>query len=206
MVLILLILTSCACIVATEILKRTFSLPTALTRRVIHVTTAMVAVVAPLYVSQKEIIVVSILFAAALIAGRRYNIFSAIHSVERDTFGEVFLPLGVALTALFFLPHDISAFQFGICIMGISDVVAGLIGEQFGKHRATFFGNTKSLEGSLTFFLSTLLLTFLFVPVFGYDLLLTPLLLTLVEFCLVYGLDNLILPLAGAFLLQNIFH
>lgn len=86
--------------------------------------------------------------------------------------------------------------------MGISDALAGLVGEKFGKHYVKFFGNKKSLEGSLVFFLSSLALTVLFVPTFGYNLLFIPLILTFTEFCLIYGLDNFILPLAGAFLLQ----
>ncbi|MDP3697025.1 MAG: hypothetical protein Q8R55_03250 [Candidatus Taylorbacteria bacterium] len=190
---------------ATEILKRKFSIPTALTRRLAHIGTAVVAVVAPLFVTQKEIVVVSIIFAIVLLSGRRYNIFSAIHSVERNTFGEIFLPLGVALTALFFLPHNLPAFQFGIFIMGISDALAGLIGEQYGKYYIKFLDNKKSVEGSLVFFFSSLILTFLFVPVLGYSLFLIPLLLTFIEFCLVYGLDNLVLPIAGAYLIQLLF-
>ena len=203
MKLILLTLTSCAFILGTEVLKRKFSLPTAITRRLAHVGTAIVAGSSPLFVTQKEIVFVSMIFATVLLAGRRYDIFSAIHSVERNTFGEVFLPLGVALSALLFLPHNLGAFQFGIFVMGISDALAGLVGEKFGRHHIKFLSNKKSLEGSLVFFLSSLILTFLFIPALGYELLFVPLILTITEFCLVYGLDNLILPVAGALLFQN---
>ena len=145
---------------------------------------------------------VSIIFAVVLLVGRRYGIFSAIHSVERDTFGEVFLPLGVAFSALLFLPHSMGAFQFGVFVMGISDALAGLAGERFGRHHIKFLSNRKSLEGSLVFFLSSLILTFLFVQGFDYRILVIPLILTGVEFFLEYGLDNLILPIAGAYLIQ----
>lgn len=205
MKLILLILTSCALILGTEVMKRKFSIPTALTRRLIHLGTAIVAGISPLFVTQEEIIFVSIIFAAVLLVGRRYDIFSAIHSVERNTFGEVFLPLGVALSALLFLPHSMGAFQFGVFVMGISDALAGLAGEKFGRHHIKFLSNKKSFEGSLVFFLSSLILTFLFIPVLDYNLFLIPLLLTFIEFCLVYGLDNLVLPILGAYLIQILF-
>lgn len=200
----LLILTSCAFIVATEILKRRFSVPTVFTRRLVHIGTAVVAGIAPIFVTQKEIIVVSIIFAIVLLLGRRYHIFSAIHSVERNTFGEIFLPLGVALTALFFLPHNLPAFQFGIFIMGISDGLAGLIGERFGKHYFKIFNSKKSIEGTSIFFLTSLILTFLFIPNFNYEILIIPSILTLTEFFLEYGLDNLVLPIVAAFLIQLI--
>jgi len=202
MKLTLLILTSCAFILGTEVMKRKFSIPTVLTRRLIHIGTAIVAGISPLFVTQEEIIFVSIIFAVVLLVGRRYGIFSAIHSVERDTFGEVFLPLGVAFSALLFLPHSMGAFQFGVFVMGISDALAGLAGERFGRHHIKFLNNRKSLEGSLVFFLSSLILTFLFVQGFDYRILVIPLILTGVEFFLEYGLDNLILPIAGAYLIQ----
>lgn len=205
MKLTLLVLTSCAFIVVTEVLKRKFSLSTTFTRRLVHIGTAVVAGISPFFVTQKEIVFVSIIFAVVLLVGRRYNIFSAIHSVERNTLGEVFLPLGVALTALLFLPHNVAAFQFGIFIMGISDALAGLAGEKFGSHHFFVFKNKKSIEGSLAFFITSLVLTFLFVSTFGYQLFVISIVLTLVEAGLVFGLDNLILPLLAAALVQYFF-
>jgi len=202
MKLVLLILTSSAFIFGAEILKRKFSLPTAFTRRAIHIGTAIVAGIAPLFVTKEEIVFVSIIFAGVLFIGRFYHLFSAIHSAERYTFGEVYLPLGVAVTALLFLPHNLLAFQFGIFIMGISDALAGFVGERFGSHHFSVFKNRKSIEGSTTFFFASLVLTLLFVPTFGYQLLVIPIVLTLAEAGLVYGLDNLILPIVAAALIQ----
>jgi phytol kinase len=205
MQLLLLILASSTLIFIVEVLKRRFSIPTSFTRRILHAGTASVAAIAPIFVSQKEIILVSIIFAAALLIGRRYAVFSAIHSVERNTFGEAFLPLGVALTALLFLPQSLAAFQFGILVMGIADALAGFVGEKFGRHTILFFGHKKSIEGSATFFLTSMAISFLYFPVFNLRLFLVPALLTLVELCLVYGLDNLVLPVAGAYAFQGLF-
>ena len=202
MKLTLLILTSASFILGAEFLKRKFSLPSAFTRRAIHIGTAIVAGVAPIFVTKGEIFWVSIIFAIILFIGRAYHLFSAIHSVERHTFGEVYLPLGVAFTALFFLPQNIQAFQFGIFIMGISDAIGGLVGEKFGKHPLNIFGNKKTMEGSLAFFVVSLVLTAIFAPLISYKLILIPAILTLVELCFVYGLDNLVLPIVGAYLIQ----
>ncbi len=202
MKLALLILTSALFILGTELLKRKFALPVVFTRRAIHIGTATVAGIAPLFVTKEELISVSIIFAGVLFIGRRYNLFSAVHSVKRHSFGEVYLPLGVVITALIFLPQDIRAFQFGIFIMGISDAVAGLIGEKFGKNTFTVFKNKKTIEGSIAFFICSLIITAVFYPVFGYQLLLLPLILTFVEAIFISGLDNLMLPIVSAFLFQ----
>lgn len=204
MQLIFLTLTSCVLIAGVEIFKRRFSIPTFYTRRVIHIGTAAVAGTAPLFVTKDELIVVSIIFAVLLLAGHFSSLLSAIHGVERKTFGDVYLPLSVALSAQLFLPDHLMAFQFGIFIMGISDPLAGLVGEKFGKHHFIIFSNKKSLEGSLAFFASALILTLLFVPTFSYYSILIPTVLTLVEFIFAYGLDNLALPIIAAYLIQLI--
>jgi len=192
-------------IVGIELLKRRYSLPTSITRRATHIGTSMVVVVMPLFISANQIITIGLVFAVILFVGRRYDVFSAIHGVERRTYGEVYLPLGVAITAYYFLPDSLASFQFGVFIMGISDALGGLIGERFGKHNIKLFGNKKSLEGSVIFFVSSLVITILFFPIWGYQIVVVPLILTVTEFSLVYGLDNLILPVLGAFLAKGLF-
>ena len=196
------ILISCALIGVVELVKRTFSLSTNVTRRVTHIGAALIAAISPLFLNQLVIVIACIFFAGLVFVGRKTTFLSSIHDVERKSFGDVFLPLGEALSAIVFLPHSIAAFQFGVLVMGISDALEGLGGEKFGKHKVRFFGNTKSLEGSAIFFICTLILTLSFAPAFGYQLIMIAVVLTIVEFLSIYGLDNLVLPILGAFLIQ----
>lgn len=201
----LLIIPSTIFIVGTEVLKRKFALPTAYTRRFIHIGTAMVAGFAPLFATRDQLIIVCIFFIVLLLLGRSYTLFLAIHGVDRKSFGDIYLPLGVILSALIFLPQDIHVFQFGIFIMGISDAVAGFVGEKFGKHNIEVYNNKKSIEGSIAFFICSLILTFAFFPFVGYQIVVIPIILTMTEFGLVHGFDNLILPIIAAFLAQLLF-
>lgn len=202
--LIIFLIASCALIGGVEIVKRKFLLSPNITRRITHVGAALIAVAAPLFLNQWVIVLSCLSFAGILFFGRRSTLFSSIQNVKRNTLGEVFLPLGEAFSAVVFLPQGVREFQFGVLVMGVSDALAGFIGEKFGNHHITIFGNKKSIEGSFTFFISTLFLTFLFIPVFSYPLILIPLLLTLVELVLGYGFDNLALPIIGALLLKYI--
>jgi len=86
--------------------------------------------------------------------------------------------------------------------MGLSDALAGFVGERFGRHNIVFLGNKKSAEGSTAFFICTLILTVLFLPTLGYHVVLIPAILTVVEFSMTFGLDNLVLPILGAALFE----
>jgi len=198
------LLLSLALLGGIEIAKRQFSLSPNITRKVTHVGAALIAVASPFFLSKILIVLSCLFFATLMLVGRRSTLFSSIQDIKRNTFGEVFLPLGEALSAIVFLPQGIREFQFGVLVMGISDALAGLIGERFGNHHVAILGNRKSIEGSLAFFLSTLCITFLFFPVFSYPLILIPLLLTFVELVLGNGFDNLALPIIGALLLKYI--
>lgn len=196
------ILISCALIGGVEFAKRKFLLSASITRRMTHIGAALIAAAAPLFLTQKPIVFACLFFAGVIFLSRRTTFLSSIHGVERASFGDVYLPLGEAIAAMIFLPHDVGAFQFGVLVMGISDGLAGLVGERFGKHRLALFGSRKSIEGACTFFVSSMLLTLFFIPGIDYRILVIPFTLTAIEFSLGYGLDNLILPIAGAYLIQ----
>jgi len=189
-------------LISTEILKRFFSIPTGITRRVTHLGAGGINIMAPLFVSSPAIILANLFFASLLLLGRNTHYFSAVQSVKRRSYGDVFFSLGIAMAAIVFLPENVIAFQFGVAIMGISDALAGLIGEYLGKHLMKFMNNTKSLEGSATFFLSSFVITSMFVPEISPGIILIPLALTAIELGLIYGLDNLILPVAAGLLLN----
>jgi phytol kinase len=202
MSLFIFILISCALIGGVELVKRKFSFSTNVTRRVTHIGSALIAAIAPFFLSKGTIVSACLLFAVAIYMGRKTTFFTSIHNVERTSFGDLFLPLGEAISAMVFLPHNVAAFQFGVLVMGISDALAGLVGERYGKHKIRFFVSTKSLEGSFVFFICTLALTLFFAPVCSYQLITIPAILTVIEFLAMYGLDNVLLPTLGAFLIQ----
>lgn len=195
------LLISALLILGVEILKRKFLLNAFISRKITHVGAALIAVVSPIFLSKEVIVVFCFGFAGLLFVTRRTGFFSSIQNVQNKTFGEIFLPLGEAFSALVFLPLGVREFQFGVLVLGISDALAGIIGEKFGRYKIKIPGGEKSLEGSSVFFASTLVLTLLFSPSIGYHLLFIPLILTIIELELGYGADNLVLPILGASLL-----
>jgi len=173
-------------------------------RKIIHILSAVIIFFFPYIFSLNQIIFISLLFALIFSVARFFNFLPIINRVRRVSWGEVFYPLGIMLVAIFFLPENIRAFQFGVLVLGFSDSLANIFGDLFGIHRIKLLGGAKSLEGSLIFLISTLFLIFLFrsnVDFYNIDLyLIIALLLTLVEFSLFFGLDNLVLPSLAAYL------
>ncbi|MDD4989586.1 MAG: hypothetical protein PHV42_04150, partial [Candidatus Pacebacteria bacterium] len=160
------------------------------------------------FLTRRELIVLSVLFVGIIFATKTFGLFESIHGVSRKTWGEIYFPLSLGLLALFFLPEHILSAQFGVLVLGFSDALASIVGIEYGVHGMRIFGHKKSVEGSLTFFVTTTVLIFAFLTpasfLFIVSAILIAFLLTLVELFSINGLDNLLLPLLGAFLFQYI--
>lgn len=194
------IILSSVLLVLVEVLKRKSVISNDLSRRLAHIGAGAINIVAPLFVSHVAIIIINVLFAGLLLVGRNTDYFSSIQTTNRKTYGDVYFPLGIVVAAVVLLPDNVTAFQYGVAIMGISDALAGFVGERWGKRIIKIFNTPKSLEGSMVFFITSLIITLIFVPEIGVGLLFIPLLLTITEFGLVFGLDNMILPIVSGIL------
>ena len=199
----LFIILSSVLLFAVEVLKRRSVVSNDLSRRLAHVGAGAINMAAPLFVSHVAIIVVNILFAGLLLASRNTKHFSSIQTTNRKTYGDVYFPLGIIAAAVILLPNNVTAFQYGVAIMGISDALAGFVGERWGRKTLMIFNNPKTLTGAVVFYLTSLVITFIFVPQLLPVIFIVPLVLTAVEFSLIYGLDNLVLPVVAGSLFLN---
>jgi len=84
--------------------------------------------------------------------------------------------------------------------MTFSDAIASFVGISMGRHKIYILKNKKSIEGSLAFFISSVLICFFFYKNIDYKILLIPLILTPTELLLIFGIDNLVLPILAAYL------
>lgn len=112
--------------------------------------------------------------------------------------GEILFPLGIALSALVFLPDALRAFQFGVLVLTFSDAFAAFFGSRYGKRKIRIGKHEKSLEGTIVFFLTTVVIG-MFFGVSPIQMVPSAAALALVELVLVFGLDNIALPLLAGF-------
>jgi phytol kinase len=150
----------------------------------------------------------SLLLAVKVIPAFRRELGQVVDGVDRETLGEVYFPIAVAL--LFVLAHgrDPLLFTVPILILSLADAVSALIGARYGQVR--FTGSNKSLEGSIAFFVTAFFSVHVPLVLFGsagrVETLLISLILAflvmLLEGCAWRGLDNLFIPIGAFFLLR----
>ena len=177
-------------------------------RKTIHILVGSFAAFFPLYMSWKDIRLISLAFLVVVVLSKTLNIFPSIQQVERFSLGEICFAL--AIGGLTYITSSDWIYIASILQMSLADGLAAIAGVNFGKSNSyKLFGVTKSVVGSLTCFtvsLAILVATALIANVHLsiWTLLFASLIATAVENIAVYGLDNLFLPLVVAVILSHV--
>lgn len=177
-------------------------------RKFVHILVGSFVAFWPLFLSWYQIIFLSAAFVVVVIGSKYLNIFHAIHSVQRPTWGEIFFAVSVGLLAL--LTRDGWMYMAALLHMSLADGLAAIIGTRFGKRTTyTVLGHTKSLIGSATFFIISVAIlvgysigtdTYISLAV----LLGTSLIATLLENISPRGFDNITVPVWVAIVLSGL--
>ncbi|MGH7237160.1 MAG: hypothetical protein ACREGF_01350, partial [Candidatus Saccharimonadales bacterium] len=168
------------------------------TRKFVHILTGTFAAFWPYFLSWGQIEIMAGALLAVIFLSKYFNIFKAIHLVERRTFGEILFAVAIGLVAI--ITHDPLIFMAAILHMSLADGLAGVAGKRFGRRNSyTVFGQTKSIVGSATFWLSSLIiisLYFILSHAVGAVLaiIFLPLIATALEAAGAWGIDNFLVP------------
>lgn len=150
----------------------------------------------------------SLLLAVKVVPAFRRELGQVVDGVDRETLGEVYFPIAVAIVFVLAHGRDPLLFVVPILILSLADAVSALIGARYGQVRYT--GSNKSLEGSIAFFITAFFSVHIPLLLFSgagrVETLLISLILAflvmLLEGCAWAGLDNLFIPIGGFFLLR----
>ncbi len=177
-------------------------------RKATHILSGVLIFPMPMYLGKTQIIWLAVIFSVILAISKWRNILS-LHNVYRKTLGEVFYPLSILFLALICLPQYPVAFQSGVLVLAFSDGLTGIVGELWNFRPVKLFNNTKSIGGAIVFFAVTIII---FVGFHGFSIanfyliIGAAFILTVVEFFLVYGFDNLALPILTAVIELFVFN
>ena len=135
-----------------------------------------------------------------------YKLFPIIEDIDRKSFGTFFYCFSLLILISLFWEKDPLALTAGFFIMTFGDGLAGLIGKNFKSKSWTIFNQKKSIIGTTTMFLISLLV----VSVLGYQNNIDfnyyyfgiALLATLLEQISIIGIDNFSVPI----ITSTIFH
>ena len=176
-------------------------------RKFVHITVGSFVAFWPFFLSWRQIQLLSVAFLAGVVISKYLNLFQAIHSVQRPTWGELFFAVSVGIITL--MTQDKWVYTAALLQMALADGLAAIIGVRFGnRRRYKVTGQPKTVVGTLTFFVVSFCILLAYVHFSGVALplgyvLFTAALASLLENLAVRGFDNLLVPLLVALLLVN---
>lgn len=176
-----------------------------ISRKFVHISVGSFVAFWPLYLTWGQIEFLSLAFVAAVLISQEFNIFKAIHSVQRPTWGEIYFGMSVGVIA--FMTHSPVVYAVSLLHMSLADGLAAIVGVKYGASQAyRVFGTRKSIAGSLTFLVVSLALLVGFCinqhQAFTPVLALVALGAAVLENIAVRGLDNLAIPMFLAWALS----
>jgi dolichol kinase len=188
--------------------------PVEVTRKFIHFGGGLVSLCFPwVFTTHWSVLALGAASLALMTLGRRYGFLQSLHGVSRRSKGEIHYAIAVYI--LFVIArHQPVFYAISMFTLIVSDALAALLGQMYGRWMYEVESGRKSWEGSAVFFLVTFLgvhLTLLLATPLdrGHSVILAlqvALLVTSFEAISLYGNDNLIVPLATYYLLMKMSH
>lgn len=172
------------------------------TRKIVHIGAGIISFLLPCLVNLPIAISIGLFFVVLLFWTKKKQFLNSVHEIGNE--GAILFPVGLIVCALIFWNINPFIFQGSALLVGLSDGLAGVVGQRFGKRRYSISGS-KTIEGSVSFFVITLIILVSLVfcsqgniglwKVFFIGL--GSLAITLVEGFLGNGWDNLFVPSFG---------
>lgn len=203
--LFLTVLTVFVLLIGNEFWWRKKRIHSELSRKFIHITVGSFVAFWPFFLDWDQIKILSIAFVVVVLISKQLNVFQAIHSVNRPTRGEIFFALAVGAIAL--ITEDKWIYMAAVLQMSLADGLAAIIGTRYGKSRRyTVFGHVKSIYGTTTFFVTSILILLGYAYFAGAPLEILALIglaaaASVIENVGVEGIDNLLVPVLVAYVL-----
>jgi phytol kinase len=176
-----------------------------LQRKLIHIGTGVYAIALPwLFPARWPVYVLVAMTLVVMAFLRRPNsrLGATLHSVDRASYGDLLLAIAIGL-CLFLSGDRPFLYVLPIAVLTLADAMAALIGSRYGTRFFNIEDGQKSIEGSVTFFIVTLLVSIICLMLMTQFAPLNMLMLsvmvaafgTLVEAVSWRGFDNLFLPM-----------
>ena len=172
-------------------------------RKIIHIGIGPLIPIAQfLKINQNSALIFTGIVSLMVITNYTYKLFPTIEDVERKSYGTIFYCLSLFMLIWLFWDKDPYALIAGFFVMTFGDGLAGLIGKSFNSKNWIIFKQKKSLFGTLTMFLASLIVIFSM----GYaqhnslnlNYFTIAFFATLLEQFSILGIDNFIVPISSA--------
>ena len=172
-------------------------------RKIIHIGIGPLIPIAQfLKINQNSALIFTGIVSLMVFINYTYKLFPTIEDVERKSYGTLFYCLSLFILIYLFWDKDPYALISGFFIMTFGDGLAGLIGKSFKSKSWILFKQKKSLFGTMTMLLTSLIVVcsigYIQQNSFYYNYLAIAFFATLIEQFSVLGIDNFIVPISSA--------
>lgn len=183
----------------TYILNKYFKVNEVVTRKLVHINVSFCYVIFYNYLGTSyHIMIPPLTFILLNYLSYKKNIFRGMEN-NKETLGTVFYPISVLIMAIitYVVPEFYPYFGIGLFCMAFGDGLAPLIA---GYLKSMKIYNNKTLVGSLTVFIISIMVVIIFNHVFtlgldGFSVIFIGIVSSLLELIGINGYDNLYLPL-----------
>ena len=127
-------------------------------RKIIHIGIGPLIPIAQfLKIDQNSALIFTGIVSVLVLINYTYKLFPTIEDVKRKSYGTIFYCLSLFILIWLFWDKDPYALIAGFFVMTFGDGLAGLIGKSFNSKNWIIFKQKKSLFGTLTMFLTSLI-------------------------------------------------
>ena len=181
--------------------KKYFPEKEELSRKIIHIGTGPVILLAWLFNLPRQIaIICAFCITLALGINYKFRFLPSIEDIDRKSFGTIAYGISITILLLFFWPRYASYVTLGVLAMAFGDGLAGLIGKSIKSPTWRILGQTKSIAGTLTMGSTvgiTTAVIFLInnLNIQPLEIIVIALIATVLEQISPWGIDNLTVPI-----------
>ena len=174
-----------------------------ISRKIIHIGIGpLIPIAHYLKINQNSALLFTGIFSILILINYIFRLIPIIEDVDRKSFGTLFYCLSLFILIFLFWEKDPNSLIAGLFIMTFGDGLAGLIGKVFDSKSWIIFKQKKSLYGTLTMFLSSLIvvctLGYIQINTFDISFLAIASLATLLEQFSTLGIDNFLVPISSS--------
>ena len=172
-------------------------------RKIIHIGIGpLIPLAKYLGVDQESALYFTGIISFLILLNYRYKLFPNIEDIDRKSFGTLFYCFSLFILIYLFWNKDPTSLIAGFFIMTFGDGLAGLIGKNFKSNSWYLLNQKKSLYGTATMFITSLVvvLALAYVQKYSFDLnfIIIALIATVLEQLSIFGIDNFIVPISAA--------
>lgn len=178
-------------------------------RKFVHISFGLFAASWAHYMTVGQLVVLSLLLFVGVSVSYRFRIFRAIHQSKVRFVGEVLFATGILVAAVF--SKNAWIYTVSILCLSLADGMAAVVGKKH-KNKVRIYGN-KTLGGTLAFFVCSVVSLVVGYTVGGAEVMShymlvvfvwLPMLITFTELVAPWGTDNILVPLAAAYVLNTL--